>query len=135
MEPTTTTTEVAPFTVDTFAEFWADPTSAGPPDELADDIVGYWPGREEPIRGKADYVGTLGKLFTLVPDLTLAVAEHAENGEYLFIRWIATGTGASGAFEQTGVDRIKIADGKVAENVIVFDRAAMEEKVGAKLPI
>src|ERR1044072_3836548 len=117
---------VEPFTVDTFAAFWADPTNGGPPDELADDIVGHWPGHTEPIVGKENYVGALGRLFSVVPDLTLAVAEHAENGEYLFIRWIATGTGANGTFEHSGVDRIKAVDGKGVENFISFPRRSME---------
>lgn len=71
------------------------------------------------------------ELLRRVPDLTLTVAESAENGEFLFIRWIAHATGADGrAIEHTGVDRIRVRDGQVVENRIFFDRGQFERKLG-----
>ena len=122
-----------PFTVETFAQFWAAPSTG--PDAmvpLADDVVGYWPGSEEPVRGPEQYVAALDQLLQAVPDLTLEVAEHAENGENLFIRWIATGTGVHGPLEIVGIDRIRVVDGKVKENIIRFDPAELEHAIGAK---
>jgi ketosteroid isomerase-like protein len=123
------------FTAETFAAFWAgpDPSAIPATDVLAEDVVGYWPGEEEPVRGREAYVGVLRELLGRVPDLTLSVAESADNGEHLFIRWIAHGTGANGPFEMTGVDRIKVRDGKVVENRIFFDRAQFERKLGISL--
>ena len=125
------------FTVENFAAFWAKPQldeSAAAP--LAEDVVGYWPGDEEPVRGREDYVGALVELLRLVPDLTLSVAESAENGEHLFIRWVAHATGANGQpIEHTGVDRIRVIDGKVVENRIFFDRAEFERKLGRSLAL
>ena len=97
---------------------------------FAEDVVGDWPGDPEPVRGFAAYRARIARLLDAVPDLTLEVAEHATNGNLIFIRWIARGTGADGAFEVTGMDRIRTEDGRVKENIIRYDTAALEATVG-----
>jgi ketosteroid isomerase-like protein len=124
------------FTAETFAEFWAKPDLSTPSNNLQADVVGYWPGTDEPVRGRDEYVGALRELLTRVPDLTLSVQESADNGEHIFIRWVAHATSADGErIEQTGVDRIKVVNGKVAENRIFFDRAQFERKLGKPLDL
>ncbi len=123
------------FTAETFARFWASPDLSTPSDDLANDVIGYWPGTDEPVRGRDEYVGALRELLARVPDLTLSVVESADNGEHLFIRWVAHATGANGRIEHSGVDRIKIVDGKVVENRIFFDRAEFERKLGISLDL
>lgn len=123
------------FTAETFARFWASPDLSTPSDDLANDVIGYWPGTDEPVRGRDEYVGALRELLARVPDLTLTVVESADNGEHLFIRWVAHATGANGRIEHSGVDRIKIVDGKVVENRIFFDRAEFERKLGISLDL
>jgi ketosteroid isomerase-like protein len=123
------------FTAETFADFWAKPDLSTPSDNLHDDVIGYWPGTDEPVRGRDEYVGALQELLARVPDLTLQVVESADNGEYLFIRWVARATGANGHIEHSGVDRIKVVDGKVVENRIFFDRAQFERKLGVSLDL
>jgi len=124
------------FTAETFAEFWAKPDLSTPSENLHDDVVGYWPGTDEPVRGRDEYVGALKELLRRVPDLTLSVQESADNGEHIFIRWVAHATNTDGErIEQTGVDRIKVEDGKVVENRIFFDRAQFERKLGRSLDL
>ena len=123
------------FTAETFARFWASPDLSTPSDDLANDVIGYWPGTDEPVRGRDEYVGALRELLARVPDLTLTVVESADNGEHLFIRWVAHASGANGRIEHSGVDRIKITDGKVVENRIFFDRAEFERKLGISLDL
>ena len=123
------------FTAETFARFWASPDLSTPSDDLANDVIGYWPGTDEPVRGRDEYVGALRELLARVPDLTLTVVESADNGEHLFIRWVAPACGANGRIEHSGVDRIKIIDGKVVENRIFFDRAEFERKLGISLDL
>jgi ketosteroid isomerase-like protein len=130
-----TTMEREGFTAETFARFWAKPDLSTPSDDLDDDVVGYWPGEDEPVRGRDEYVGALSELLARLPDLTLSVAESADNGEYIFIRWVAHATGVDGPIEQTGVDRIKVENGKVVENRIFFDRAQFERKLGRSLDL
>lgn len=124
------------FTVETFARFWAKPQLDGAQVPLAEDVVGYWPGEDEPVRGRRAYVGVIAELLRRVPDLTLTVVESATHGESLFILWTAHATGAGGrAIEQTGVDRIKVRDGQVIENRIFFDRGQFERKLGTSLAL
>jgi SnoaL-like polyketide cyclase len=125
------------FTAETFAQFWAKPdlSADAATSPIADDVIGYWPGTDEPVRGRDEYVGALHELLARVPDLTLQVMESADSGEYLFIRWVAHATGANGRIEHPGVDRIRIVDGKVVENRIFFDRADFERKLGISLDL
>jgi hypothetical protein len=92
-----TTMEREGFTAETFARFWAKPDLSTPSDDLDDDVVGYWPGEDEPVRGRDE--------------------------------------GVHGPIEQTGVDRIKVENGKVVENRIFFDRAQFEHKLGKSLDL
>ena len=75
----------------------------------------------EPLRGVPEYTRPLRKLLARVPDFRLEVAEHASNGEFIFIRWIAHGTHAGEPLEFTGVDRIRHRNGQVVENRIFCD--------------
>ena len=71
-----------------------------------------------------------------MPDLTLTVAESAQEGDNLFIRWVASATDAEGReIEHTGVDRIRVVDGMVVENRIFFDREQFERKLGRSLEL
>ncbi len=126
------------FTAETFGAFWAKPDLSDPSgaESLAEDVVGYWPGSDEPIRGRDEYLGALVKLLEIVPDLTLSVQESADNGEDIFVRWVAHATNAEGQrIEHTGVDRIRVENGKVVENRIFFDRAQFERKLGISLDL
>jgi ketosteroid isomerase-like protein len=97
-------------------------------------VVGDWPGLKEPVRGVAAYSQRLADLLALLPDMRLEVAEHAENGEYTFIRWVLDATGANGPFSLSGMDRVHVRDGKIVENVIRFDTAQFEARAGHPLP-
>ncbi len=123
------------YTAETFESFWAKPDLSAWSEDLHDDVLGYWPGSDEPVRGRDEYVGAVKELLARVPDLTLQVVESAQDGEYLFIRWIAHATGAGGPIEHSGVDRIRIVEGKVVENRIFFDRAEFERKLGISLDV
>lgn len=45
--------------------------------------------------------------------------EHATNGEFVFLRWSGRGTGPDGAFRAIGVNRVRLRDDLVAENLIL----------------
>jgi hypothetical protein len=133
MTPPNLTSSTAGFSVDTFAQFWAAPdVSLVSTDQLHEDVVGDWPRAPEPVRGFDAYRQAIADLLDEVPDLKLEVAEHATNGEYIFIRWIARATGAAGPFEISGIDRIRVVDGRVKENIIRFDSATFDALVGGR---
>src|SRR3954468_7928707 len=118
MTPPNLPSTPAPSTVDQFARFWAAPDASLVVGQMfTPDVVGDWPGDSESVRGLAAYRARVASLLEQIPDLRLEVAEHASNGPYLFIRWIARGTGPEGAFEIIGIDRIRIENGRVAENI------------------
>ena len=88
------------------------------------------------MRGRDEYLGKVRDLLQRMPDLTVRVEESADDGEFLFIRWVAHATNVEGErIEQGGVDRIKVQDGKVVENRIFFDRAQFESKLGKSLEL
>lgn len=117
------------WTVEGFAAFWAAPDPALVGAMLTEDVVGHWPGGEE-VHGREAYTESLAQIIEMIPDIRLEVAEHATNGEYTFVRWIMHGTGANGPVELSGIDRIRLRDGLVCENIIRFDRRRLEELLG-----
>lgn len=110
------------WTVEGFEQFWSKPDLAlvpGVRQMVTPDIVGYWPQPFGIVRGAAPYIAVIEKLLTGLPDFRLEVGESASNGDFHFVRWIARGTGPDGAFETTGIDRLRLRDGLVCENYVV----------------
>lgn len=118
------------WSVERFAEFWSDPRAEDVPPLVADDVIGWWPGADEPVRGVGPYTQALAELLKILPDIRLTVAEHATHGDSVFVRWIMRATGLKGPFEFTGIDRIKLRNGRVAENVIRFDSEHLKRLAG-----
>jgi len=127
-------TAKAQWTVEGFGAFWANPDASLVTYVLTEDVVGYWSGREEPFCGRADYAGCIGALIDALPGVRVEINEHAESGPYTFIRWTMHATGSHGPFSISGMDRIRLRDGLVAENYIVFDTRAFELASGIAVP-
>lgn len=115
------------FSAELFAQFWAAPDLSRGLDILADDIVGYWPGDAEPVRGIAAYTAKIAEILDAAPDLQLQVVDSATvpgsaAGEQLvFLHYTGRGTGPDGPFQIRGLDRVRTRDGLVVENVIRYD--------------
>jgi ketosteroid isomerase-like protein len=122
------------WSVEMFAAFWSNPDAALVPPVLTEDVVGYWPGLDEPVRGRDAYAGCIAAIVEALPDMRLEVAEHAASHDVVFVRWILHATGDHGPFELTGMDRVRVRGPQVAENVIVFDTAAFEARSGRPIP-
>ena len=133
-QETTATAPQPGWSVEMFEAFWSNPDPALVPAVLTEDVVGYWPGREEPVRGRDDYTACIAAIVQALPGMRLEVAEHARNGDFVFIRWILHATGEHGPFQLTGMDRVRVRGPQVAENVIVFDTAAFEKRSGITVP-
>jgi ketosteroid isomerase-like protein len=101
-----------------FEQFWSAPRFDLPSDELAPDVRGYWPGQREPRVGITAYVAPLKRLLQRVPDFRLEVADHASDGDVIFIHWVAHGTWQGRPLKFDGVDCIRQRDGRVVENRI-----------------
>jgi hypothetical protein len=115
------------FSAELFAAFWAAPDMSHGMEVLADDIIGYWPGDNEPVRGFQAYTQKIADLLTVAPDLKLevidsaTVAGPAEGEELVFLHYVGHATGPDGPVEIRGIDRVRTRDGIVVENVIRYD--------------
>jgi ketosteroid isomerase-like protein len=115
------------FSAEVFAAFWAAPDLSRGFDILADDIVGYWPGNPEPVRGIKAYTAKIAELLTAAPDLRLEVVDSAtvpgavEDEQLVFVHYIGRATGPDGPVEIRGIDRIRTRNGMVVENVIRYE--------------
>ncbi|SOX56110.1 nuclear transport factor 2 family protein [Mycobacterium ahvazicum] len=115
------------FSAELFAEFWAAPDLSRGLHILADDIVGYWPGDTEPVRGIAAYTAKIAEILDAAPDLQLhvvdsaTVAGSAAGEQLVFLHYTGRGTGPDGPFQIRGLDRVRTRDGLVVENVIRYD--------------
>jgi SnoaL-like domain len=115
------------FSAEMFAAFWAAPDMSRGMDILADDIVGYWPGDPEPVRGVEAYTGKIAELLDAAPDLQLELVDSAtvpgatEGEQLVFLHYVGRGTGPDGQFEIRGLDRVRTRNGMVVENVIRYE--------------
>lgn len=127
MTDTKTASPAARFSPEFFAAFWAAPSMSFDMDILADDIVGYWPGDDAPVRGFKAYTQKIADLLAVAPDLRLelvdsATAPGATPGEELFfLHYVGKATGPNGPITIRGLDRVRTRDGIVVENVIRYD--------------
>lgn len=129
MTDTQTASATKRFSVEMFTAFWAAPSMSYGMDILADDIVGYWPGDSEPVRGLEAYTQKIADILAVAPDLTLDVVDSAtaagavEGEELFFLHYVGHGTGPDGPIEIRGIDRVRTRDGIVVENVIRYEPA------------
>ena len=119
------------FSAEMSAAFWAAPEMSSGADILADDIVGYWPGETEPVRGLAAYQTKIAELLAAYPDLRLelidsaTVAGKADGEELVYLHYVGRATGPRGPFQIRGLDRVRSRNGIVVENVIRYDPAEL----------
>ena len=115
------------WSVEGWIAFWGNPRAEVAlrriPTVVTPDVTAVWPRIPGRVRGHAEYARRIVDLLALVPDLRLELGEHAADGEFVFIRWIARGTGPDGPFEGIGTDRFRLRDGLVAESLIMSDLA------------
>lgn len=115
------------FSAELWAAFWASPAMSRELDILADDIVGYWPGDPEPVRGVEPYTNKIAALLAAAPDLRLELVDSAtvpgavEGEQLVFLHYVGHGTGPDGPFEIRGLDRVRTRGGMVVENVIRYE--------------
>ena len=119
------------FSAEMWAAFWAAPEMSSGADILADDIVGYWPGETEPVRGLAAYQTKIAELLAAYPDLRLELIDSAtvpgkaDGEELVYLHYVGRATGPDGPFQIRGLDRVRSRNGIVVENVIRYDPAEL----------
>ncbi|OMC49348.1 polyketide cyclase [Mycobacterium sp. IS-2888] len=122
------------FSAELWAAYWAAPTMSRGFDILADDIVGYWPGDPEPVRGVEAYTAKIAEILDAAPDLRLELVDSAtvpgpaEGEELVYLHYVGEGTGPAGPFRIRGLDRVRSRDGLVVENVIRYDPLFLDQR-------
>jgi hypothetical protein len=122
------------FSAELFAAFWAAPDLSRGLNILADDIIGYWPGDPEPVRGIEAYTAKLAEILDAAPDFHLELVDSAtvpgatEGEELVFLHYIGEGTGPDGPFRIRGLDRVRSRNGMVVENVIRYDPLFLDQR-------
>ena len=122
------------FSAEMFATFWAAPDLSRGLNILADDIIGYWPGDTEPVRGIEAYTAKIAELLDAAPDLHLDVVDSATvsgaaaGEELVFLHYIGEGTGPDGPFRIRGIDRVRTRNGIVVENVIRYEPVFLPQR-------
>src|SRR5262245_59301618 len=56
-----------------------------------------------------------------IPGFEWKLESWAANGDTVFVQWRTTGRFAGAALEFRGVDRFRVRDGRIAEEVVYFD--------------
>jgi len=130
-------TSRGPFTIEGWKAAWANPSPERVMTRIplitTPNVAGYWPRTTRPVRGPKEYAQRIVDLLTFIPDFRAELVENATNGDVMFLRWVAIGTGPDGRFEAVGVDRLIVPNGYVAENLILSDHpifAAVAKRVG-----
>jgi hypothetical protein len=118
------------WSIESWRRFWSNPSAevarARIPTVVAPEVTATWPRSTRQVRGPEEYAARVTALLALVPDLRLELAEYAQNGDVVFIRWAARGSGPDGAFTGIGTDRIRLRDGLVIDNLIMSDMPIFE---------
>jgi hypothetical protein len=58
-----------------FQAFWNEPDPSAVGNAVTVETIGHWPGRDEPVRGRASYVACIAAIVRMLPDMRLEVAE------------------------------------------------------------
>jgi hypothetical protein len=118
------------WSADGWRAFWSAPSPEAAlkrvPTVVTPDVEAVWPRIPGRLRGSGEYARRVVDLLAVVPDLRLEIGEHAASGEFVFLRWMARGTGPDGPFEGIGTDRFRLRGGLVAESLIMSDLAVFE---------
>jgi hypothetical protein len=122
------------FSAELFEAFWAAPDLSRGLNILAEDIVGYWPGEPEPVRGVEAYTAKIAEILDAAPDFHLELVDSATvpgaaaDEELVFLHYVGEGTRPSGPFRIRGLDRVRTRGGMVVENVIRYDPLFLAER-------
>src|SRR5262245_60507359 len=93
------------------------------------ETVEYFP--DAVCRGAAEIQAYFEATYAAMPDMVLDIQTAAEDGEHVFLHWIATGTHSGAPYNGiaptgksmrvTGMDHFVVRDGKIVSNTVVFD--------------
>jgi hypothetical protein len=121
------------FSAEHWTAFWEHPHPDLAARIVTPDVVVTLPGGGEPVRGVRRLTEALAGLLERVPDLRPVLAEHATDGDVLFVRWTVAALRTS----YDGIDRIQLRDGLIRDLRIYCDSelvTALRSPTGISVP-
>ena len=110
---------------------WLPLWTGNRPEELvevyAEDVFYRDPAKPDGIHGKAALLGYFKKLLATFPDWVWTADDVFPVDGGFALRWKARIPVRGKAYEETGRDLARVANGKVTRNEVYFDRAALLE--------
>ena len=106
--------------VEEFEAAWARPDSGGFAELWLEDGVFVHPTVGSPLRG-SDVPAWSERIKAATPDFSFRADEWALRGELLMLQWTSTGTIGGRSMRYSGVDRFRLRDWRIAEEVVYFD--------------
>ena len=106
--------------VSRFVDAWARPDSGGFAELWLADGVFVHPTVAAPLRG-SEVPRWSERVKAGLPDFTFRADEWAARGEFLLLQWTSTATIGGRLLAYSGVDRFRLRDWKISEEVVYFD--------------
>lgn len=126
--------------VNDYVDVWNEGNYGQIPDVVTESVAIYDPGAPGgEVHGREGFEAFLREVRTGFPDFHIAVDDVLAGDDVVMAEWTATGT-HEGEFndvpptgreiDMTGMSKILIADGKVEEDRIYYDRQELFEQLG-----
>jgi ketosteroid isomerase-like protein len=106
--------------VSRFVDAWARPDSGGFAGLWLEDGVFVHPTVASPLSG-SEVPRWSERIKATMPDFTFQADEWASRGDLLFLEWSSTATVGGRSLRWSGVDRFRLRDGSISEEVVYFD--------------
>jgi hypothetical protein len=106
--------------VSQFVDAWARPDSGGFSDLWFGDGVFVHPTVASPLSG-SEVPEWSQRVKAAMPDFTFQADEWATHGGLMFLQWSSTATVGDQPLRWSGVDRFRLHDWNISEEVVYFD--------------
>jgi ketosteroid isomerase-like protein len=103
-----------------FVAAWARPDSATFAELWLDDGVFVHPTVASPLTG-SEVPRWSERIKAAMPDFTFQADEWASRGDLMFLQWSSTATVGGRSLRWSGVDRFRLRDWRISEEVVYFD--------------
>jgi hypothetical protein len=103
-----------------FVDAWARTDSGGFAELWLRDGIFVHPTVASPLRG-SEVPRWSERIKAAMPDFIFQADEWASRGELMFLQWTCTATVGSRSLRWSGVDRFRLRDWRISEEVVYFD--------------
>lgn len=106
--------------VSQFVDAWARPDSRGFADLWLDAGILVHPTVASPLSG-SEVPEWSERVKAAMPDFTFEAEEWASHRDLMFLQWSSTATVGKRSLRWSGVDRFRLRDWRISEEVVYFD--------------